>query len=197
MTAALQPRARLDARGLGWPPFARRYSGGHSCFPFLRLLRCFSSAGSPRPTAGAAPSQPVPRPRAAGCPIRKPADQRPLAPPRGISSPATSFLASGSHRHPPCALSRLPLPAAPRQRLHHGTADARSSCVFSLLDYSLRSLSPRPAHNGPVSQPNATRRDASSFHPVNEPPPCPRREKWRMRGSNPRPPACKAGALAN
>ena len=141
--------------------------------------------------------KPVPRPRAAGCPIRKPADQRPLAPPRGISSPATSFIASGSHRHPPCALSRLPLPAAPRQRSHHGTANARSSCVFSLLDYSLRSLSPRPAHNRPVSQPSATRRDASSFHPVNEPPPCPRREKWRMRGSNPRPPACKAGALAN
>ena len=57
LTAALQPRARLDARGLGWPPFARRYSGGHSCFPFLRLLRCFSSAGSPRPKAGAAPSR--------------------------------------------------------------------------------------------------------------------------------------------
>ena len=42
---ALQPRARLDARGLGWSPFARRYSGSHCCFPFLRLLRCFSSAG--------------------------------------------------------------------------------------------------------------------------------------------------------
>ena len=46
---ALQPRARLDARGLGWPPFARRYSGGHSCFPFLRLLGCFGSPGSPPP----------------------------------------------------------------------------------------------------------------------------------------------------
>ena len=57
LSPALQPRARLDARGLGWPPFARRYSGGHSCFPFLRLLRCFSSAGSPRPKAGAAPSR--------------------------------------------------------------------------------------------------------------------------------------------
>ena len=47
LSPALQPRARLDARGLGWPPFARRYSGGHSCFPLLRLLGCFGSSGSP------------------------------------------------------------------------------------------------------------------------------------------------------
>ena len=28
--------------GLGFSPFARRYSGNHCCFLFLRLLRCFS-----------------------------------------------------------------------------------------------------------------------------------------------------------
>ena len=49
LTAALLPRPRLDADGLGWPPFARRYSGGHCCFPFLRLLGCFGSSGSPPP----------------------------------------------------------------------------------------------------------------------------------------------------
>ena len=32
--------------GLGSFPFARRYSGNHYCFLFLRLLRCFSSPGS-------------------------------------------------------------------------------------------------------------------------------------------------------
>ena len=32
--------------GLGSFPFARRYSGNHCCFLFLRLLRCFSSPGS-------------------------------------------------------------------------------------------------------------------------------------------------------
>ena len=32
--------------GLGLPAFARRYSRDHCCFLFLRLLRCFSSAGS-------------------------------------------------------------------------------------------------------------------------------------------------------
>ena len=32
--------------GLGWPPFARRYSGVRVFFLFLRVLRCFSSPGS-------------------------------------------------------------------------------------------------------------------------------------------------------
>ena len=34
--------------GLGSFRFARRYSGNHCCFLFLRLLRCFSSPGSLR-----------------------------------------------------------------------------------------------------------------------------------------------------
>ena len=33
--------------GLGSFPFARRYLGNHCCFLFLRVLRCFSSPGSP------------------------------------------------------------------------------------------------------------------------------------------------------
>ena len=33
--------------GLGSSGFARRYSRNHGCFLFLRLLRCFSSPGSP------------------------------------------------------------------------------------------------------------------------------------------------------
>ena len=33
--------------GLGSFPFARRYLGNHCYFLFLRLLRCFSSPGSP------------------------------------------------------------------------------------------------------------------------------------------------------
>ena len=32
--------------GLASSHFARRYFGNHFCFPFLRLLRCFSSPGS-------------------------------------------------------------------------------------------------------------------------------------------------------
>ena len=56
MTAALLPRPRLDADGLGCPPFARRYSGGHCCFPFLRLLGCFGSSGSPPLKGDAVPA---------------------------------------------------------------------------------------------------------------------------------------------
>src|ERR1700712_286302 len=41
----LQPRLCLNITGLGFFPFARHYSGNHYCFLFLRLLRCFSSAG--------------------------------------------------------------------------------------------------------------------------------------------------------
>ena len=33
--------------GFGSFPFARRYSENHCCFLFLRVLRCFSSPGSP------------------------------------------------------------------------------------------------------------------------------------------------------
>ena len=35
-------------RSLGSFPFARRYSGNRCFFLFLRVLRCFSSPGSPR-----------------------------------------------------------------------------------------------------------------------------------------------------
>ena len=45
--------------GLGSFRFARRYSGNHCCFLFLRLLRCFSSPGSPRmPIEGSRPFSP-------------------------------------------------------------------------------------------------------------------------------------------
>ena len=33
--------------GLGYSDFARHYSRNHFCFLFLRVLRCFSSPGSP------------------------------------------------------------------------------------------------------------------------------------------------------
>ncbi len=52
-SSALQPRVDNGCslsrpRSLGSSPFARRYLGNHSCFLFLRVLRCFSSPGSPR-----------------------------------------------------------------------------------------------------------------------------------------------------
>ena len=43
-----------------------------------------------------------------GFPIRTSAGHRAFAPHRGFSQLITSFLASESHRHPPCALVRFP-----------------------------------------------------------------------------------------
>ena len=42
----LQPQHCRNNIGLGYSPFDRHYLGNHYCFLFLRLLRCFSSAGS-------------------------------------------------------------------------------------------------------------------------------------------------------
>ena len=44
-----------------------------------------------------------------GCPIRKSAGHRAFAPRRGLSQLVTSFVASGSHRHPPRAFVRFRL----------------------------------------------------------------------------------------
>ena len=44
----LQPRRVLEHDGLGSSPFARHYWGNRYFFLLLRVLRCFSSPGSPR-----------------------------------------------------------------------------------------------------------------------------------------------------
>lgn len=51
----LQPPYCRNNIGLGYSNFARHYSRNHFCFLLLRLLRCFSSAGSP-PLKDTAPS---------------------------------------------------------------------------------------------------------------------------------------------
>ena len=73
---------------LGSSAFARRYLRNHCCFLFLRVLRCFSSPGWPLSRWRAF--------RAPGSPIRKSADLRAFAPPRGLSQLVTSFFASES-----------------------------------------------------------------------------------------------------
>ena len=105
----LLPRSGRNRHGLGSSRSARRYSGNHCCLLLLRVLRCFSSPGSPpHPCGCRAPS-------AAGFPIRTPADLRPFAPPRGFSQLVTSFLASGSPGIPRAPFSSSPAggPAPP------------------------------------------------------------------------------------
>ena len=48
-TPMWQRRQAFHHTGLGSSRFARRYSGSRCCFPFLGLLRCFSSPGSLEP----------------------------------------------------------------------------------------------------------------------------------------------------
>src|SRR6202008_5051346 len=85
--------------------FARHYSRNHTCFPFLRVLRCFTSPRSPPPAiyspVGDTTSL-VP-----GFPIRTSSD------PRSVDSSPRHIAASHVlhrlpvPRHPPCALTHL------------------------------------------------------------------------------------------
>ncbi len=87
-SVVLQPRSGLDRLGLGCSRFARHYFGNHSCFLFLRVLRCFSS---PRwPPCGCHVFNMT------GCPIRRPPGQSVLAGNRGLSQLIASFFASES-----------------------------------------------------------------------------------------------------
>jgi hypothetical protein len=54
--------------GLGWSPFARRYLGSRNCFLLLRVLRCFSSPGSPRRPMHSAAGEPGRLPARHGLP---------------------------------------------------------------------------------------------------------------------------------
>jgi hypothetical protein len=115
---ALPVRAQ---RPLAWSAFARHYLRSRICFPFLRLLRWFSSPGSP-PSAMDSPKN---TPKGVGCPIRTSEDHRALAPPLGFSQRATSFIASryqGIHQMPFSCCVR----AQPRaRRRSEAAADVR------------------------------------------------------------------------
>ena len=112
-SAVLQPRAvRCHTRGLGSCAFARHYWRNHCYFLFLRVLGCF---GSPRSLDLII--QAVDGSRRPGFPIRTSAGRRAFAPNRGFSQLVTSFVASESHRHPPCALLCFPFSFQLRRRL--------------------------------------------------------------------------------
>ena len=120
----LQPRKRLDVPGLGSSAFARHYSRNHYCFLFLRLLRCFSSAGSP-PFRGCRAFSP------AGCPIRKSGYQYLFAVTPGLSQLVTSFFASRSPGIPRAPLVTLRIPLT-TSRLY-----ARALFLFLVARYEL------------------------------------------------------------
>ena len=162
------PRAPRRPR-FGLVPFRSPLLGESLLFSFPPTTGMFRFVGFASPIRG------MPRLRAAGCPIRTPADQRPFAPPRRLSRPAASFIASGSQ-----GILRTPSLASRSRELYPSLAARDISSLSLVLLLCLL-----------------------SFHPVKEPCGCCPALRpgdpplWRMWGSNPRPPACKAGALAN
>ncbi len=162
LAPALLPRARLDAPGLGWPPFARRYSGGHCCFPFLRLLGCFGSPGSPPPSGGCRASarrvSPFGHPRIIGC-SRLPAAfrrlPRPSSPLGATGIPRAPSLARsppGYYARGPRAFSCLGRSRGPRSRVPgvhpHALSRVSLSCFLLLLSHPVNepSAAPPPRH---------------------------------------------------
>ena len=99
------PRSPCESRGLGFSDFARRYFRNHGCFLFLRVLRWFTSPGSPRHPMDSDDDNGCSHPL--GSPIRTSPDHSLFAATRGFSQLATSFIAclrQGIHTH---ALSSL------------------------------------------------------------------------------------------
>src|ERR1041385_1745143 len=91
--------------GLGSSPFARHYSGSRGFFPFLWVLRCFSSpACLPHPMYSDADPSALPL---VGFPIRRSRGQRLVSTSPGLIAAAHVLLRLLAPRHPPCALSLL------------------------------------------------------------------------------------------
>ena len=86
--------------------FARRYSRSRGCFPFLRLLRCFSSPGSlPYPMHSG-----MNDPCGPGFPIRTSQDQCSVTNSPGLIAGSNVLHRLSTPRHPPCALDDLITP---------------------------------------------------------------------------------------
>jgi hypothetical protein len=91
------PAARRQS--LGSSHFARHYSGNHCYFLFLRLLRCFSSAGWLPPRGGCYAFS------VTGCPIRKSSDITLVCSSPKLIAAYHVLHRLSNPRHSPCALN--------------------------------------------------------------------------------------------
>ena len=98
LSSLLQPRRVLERTGLGSAPFARHYSGYRLFFLFLRVLRCFSSPGSPQLTL-------VPALQAGGLPHSDIRGSIPVCKSPRLFAAYHVLLRLLEPRHPPFALS--------------------------------------------------------------------------------------------
>jgi hypothetical protein len=104
---------------LGCSEFARHYFRNHSCFLFLRVLRWFTSPGSPRHPMNSDDANRCSH--RLGFPIRTSPDHSLLAASRSLSQLTTSFIAclrQGIHTH---ALSSLTIKSTSHTTLVHAT----------------------------------------------------------------------------
>ena len=144
MMRVLQPRRRLDAGGLGPSPFAHHYLGNHCCFLLLRVLRCFSSPGSP-PRAYV--FGPWIRLRV-GFPIRNRGSQRPFASRTALSGLGPSFVAGrclGIPRVHSCASFLFPtiqlnLLCMSSSNPHRGASNFSRSIAYSWFSSAVMSI---------------------------------------------------------
>ena len=136
------PRVRRHTRGLGSSPFARHYWGNHCYFLLLRVLRCFSSPGSPpgicrddRPSGGRV--VPFGNPRINGH-LRLPRAyrslSRPSSPPRAKASTRRPNLLSPWTPQP---AERPAAPAHTSSRACNATVGRREGRASSLYSCSL------------------------------------------------------------
>ena len=93
----LQPRRCRNIAGLGSAAFAHHYSRYHFCFLFLRLLRCFSSAGSP-------PHKGIMYLQYTGLPHSEIRGSGPICGYPRLIAACHVLLRLREPRHPPCAL---------------------------------------------------------------------------------------------
>ena len=98
----LQPRMmRCHISGLGSSAFARHYLRNHCYFLFLRVLRCFSSPGSPRTSSGGGIAP-------AGLPHSEIRASKGICPYARLIAACHVLRRLREPRHPSCALLSFP-----------------------------------------------------------------------------------------
>ena len=98
----------------GCSAFARRYLRSRFCFPFLQLLRCFSSLRSPpyRMHSGMGSPQ-----NGLGFPIRTSLDHCSVTSSLRLFAGSNVLHRLSTPRHPPCALNDLVMPTRLRPKV--------------------------------------------------------------------------------
>jgi hypothetical protein len=100
------PNPRINP-GLGSYPFARHYSGNRCFFLFLRVLRCFSSPGSPCITIDCSFHDALTEVCSAGFPHSEICGSMDICSSPQLIAAYHVFLRLLVPRHPPCALTCL------------------------------------------------------------------------------------------